>query len=324
MSTNYFLGEERREGRMGRGRLANRSREFENNIQPLFIGVLPHIIARKAYRAREKIQAVLGLWYAQRNFEADDVSAIAKARAYSSLEFGMPEDELGRLELALLFVATTNTIPTLWWFVTNIWLRPQLVERLCEEASKVVKVTGEKGQGTATVDISSLEEHCPLMVACYRESIRLGNQGVGTRRVIRDTMLTDSKGNEYLLKAGVDVMWSAKELHRDAAWGKDVLEFDPERFLEENYGRAQKQAYVPFGGGKHLCPGRNFAFAENLGLMVAMVVGFVAEGIDAKKFKLGESSFGEAVAKPPLDAQGGEVVIKRKEGWEDVEWKFVC
>lgn len=147
---------------------------------------------------------------------------------------------------------------------------------------------------------------------------------MGTRRVIRDTILTDSKGNEYLFKAGVDVMWSAKELHRDTTWGEDVMEFDPERFLEENYGRARKQAYVPFGGGKHLCLGRNFAFAENLGLMVAMVAGFVVEGVDAKKFRLGASSFGEAVAKPPPDAQGGEVVIKRKEGWEGVEWKFVC
>jgi len=162
-----------------------------------------------------------------------------------------------------------------------------------------------------------------LMVACYRESVRLGNQGVGTRRVIRDTILTDSHGNEHLFKAGVDVLWSAKEMHLSGAWGDNVADFKPERFLE-NYGRAQKQAYVPFGGGKHLCPGRNFAFAENLGLMIALVLGFKLQGLDPKDFRLGDSKFGEAVAKPPADAQGGEVVIERKKGWEDVDWKFVC
>ncbi|KAK0648019.1 cytochrome P450 [Cercophora newfieldiana] len=311
----------------GRQDLVDALWEFENNIQPLFLGVLPHIIARKAYLAREKVQAVLVPWYAAKKDHNPDVATIAKARADSSREFGMPDNEIGRLELALLFVATTNTIPTLYWFVTNIWLRRELVERLSKEAlTHAVKITrDEKGRRTATVDISTLEERCPLMVACYRESIRLGNQGVGTRRIMRDTLLSDSKGNEYLFKAGVDLMWAAKELHRDSsAWGENVDEFDPERFLEENYGRAQKMAYVPFGGGRHLCPGRNFAFAENLGLMVALVVGFELEGFDKRNFRFNETRFGEAVAKPPVDAQGGEVTIRRRVGWEDVEWRFVC
>ncbi|KAK4446199.1 cytochrome P450 [Podospora aff. communis PSN243] len=299
--------------------------DFENNIQPLFVGVIPHIIARKAYLAREKIQAVLVPWYLARKDQAEDVSAIAKARSNSSREFGMPEEEIGRIEVALLFVATTNTIPTLYWFMVNVWLRPELVEELCKEVLPLVKISKDGSQRTATLDISKLEEQCPLMVACYRESVRLGNQGLGTRRVIRDTILTDSQGNERLFKAGVDVLWSAKEMHRSGdAWGNNVTDFNPDRFREENYGRTQKQAYVPFGGGKHLCPGRNFAFAENLGLMAALVVGFRFEGLDPKDFRLGEAKFGEAVAKPPPDAQGDDVVLKRKEGWEDVEWKFVC
>ncbi|KAK0610847.1 cytochrome P450 [Immersiella caudata] len=316
-----FGGENPMRGRMD---LVEALWEFENNIQPLFVGVLPHIIARKAFLAREKIQAVLVPWYLARKDEAEDVSAIAKARAASSREFGMPEEEIGRLEVALLFVATTNTIPTLYWFMVNVWLRPELVKELGKEALPLVKVEKNGERRTATVDISRLEEQCPLMVACYRESVRLGNQGVGTRRVMRDTILTDSRGNEHLFKAGVDVLWSAKEMHLSGAWGDNVADFNPERFNEENYGRAQKQAYVPFGGGKHLCPGRNFAFAENLGLMVALVLGFKIQGLDPKDFKLGEAKFGEAVAKPPADAQGDEVVVERKKGWEDVEWKFVC
>ena len=82
---------------------------------------------------------------------------------------------------------------------------------------------GGKGR-TATLDISKLEERCPLMVSCYKESIRLGNQGVGTRRVMHDTVLMDSKGQEHLLKAGVDAMWSAKRMHRmEEIWGDDPM-----------------------------------------------------------------------------------------------------
>jgi cytochrome P450 len=303
-------------------------REFDSNIQPLFLGILPKLIARKAYVNRAKVQAALVPWYLSRKYEADDVAEITKVRATSSIEFGFPEEEIGKLEMALLFVATTNTIPTLYWFVTNVWLRPELVEEIRREVLPLVKVTDRPGEErrAATVDISQLEDKCPLMVSCYRESIRLANQATGTRRVMEDTHLADEKGNSYLLKAGVDVMWSVKSLHRsNDVWGQDSLEFDAARFTnQEKFPRQKKQSYVPFGGGKHLCPGRNFAFAENLAFMAALVVGFQLDGLDKANVKMKSPSMGEAVVKPPLDAEGGSVVIKRKQGWEDVDWNFVC
>ncbi|KAK1833408.1 cytochrome P450 [Podospora conica] len=300
--------------------------DFETNMQPLFLGVLPSVIARKAVANREKVVKALVPWYQSGKDSAPDVAEIAKVRAQSSREFGMPEDEIGRLEMALLFVATTNTIPTLYWFTVFVWLRPQVVEDICRETLPLVGMTTEEGRRVATVDITKLEEQCPLMVSCYREAIRLGNQGFGTRRIIQDTVLTDGEGREYLFKKGVDMMWAAKALHRSAeTWGPDAMEFGPERFKEQDkFDRNKKHSYIPFGGGKHLCPGRNFAFAENLGFMAALVVGFEVLGLKEGNVKLGTANVGEAVAKPPAGAEGGEVSIKRKKGWEDVEWRFVC
>jgi cytochrome P450 len=297
-------------------------------MQPLFLGILPWLIARKAYVNREKVIAALVPWYLSRKDEAPDVSEVLKVRANTSREFGFPEEELGRLEMALLFVATTNTIPTLYWFVTNVWLRPDLVDEIRRETLSLVKLSTREGdqRRLATLDISQLEDRAPVMVSCYRESIRIANQSIGTRRVVYDTLLTDSAGNQHLLKAGVDVMWSVKAMHHSGhVWGQDPLEFDPRRFSEQDkFDRAKKQSYIPFGGGKHLCPGRNFAFAENLGFVAALAVGFELQGLDGANVRLGVSTVGEAVAKPPADAQGGSVVIKPREGWEDVDWKFVC
>jgi len=304
-----------------------KNRTFESNMQPLFLGFLPQLVARTAYTNRERVQAALAPWYAAHQDSAPDVAEITKVRATTAREFGVPDEEIGRMEVALLFVATANTIPTLYWFLTNVWLRPDVVEELRKETLPLVGLS-QKNEGgrVATLDISRLEEQCPLMVSCYRESIRLGNQSVGTRRIVHDTVLSDSTGNQYLLKAGMDVMWSVKGMHHSTGiWGKDAMEFEATRFTEEDkFDRAQKQGYIPFGGGKHLCPGRNFAFAENLGLMAALVVGFEMDGLDEANVKLGWTRIGEAVAKPPMDAQGGEVVIKRRGGWEDVEWKFLC
>jgi len=42
----------------------------------------------------------------------------------------------------------------------------------------------------------------------------------------------------------------------------------------------RKAGYIPFGGGKHLCPGRNIAFAEILGTLAALLLGFEVRGTD--------------------------------------------
>ncbi|KAK4181985.1 cytochrome P450, partial [Podospora australis] len=150
--------------------------EFESNMQPLFLGVAPQIVARKAYKAREKVQKVLIPWYKARMDDAADVSEIAKVRANTAREFGFPAQEVGRLEMALLFVGTTNTIPSLYLFLANVWLRPELKKEVREEVRGIVSLTEkENGKRTATIKIQELEEKCPVLVSCYREAIRLGN-----------------------------------------------------------------------------------------------------------------------------------------------------
>jgi cytochrome P450 len=305
-------------------------RGFEGNMQPLFLGFLPSVIARPAVANRNRFQDALIKYYRNRYEDGEDVAEITRVRSHVLRKHGLNDaDELARGEMGLIFVATTNTIPTLYWFFVNIWLRPELVEALREETSLLVRRKGDNVK-EATVDISQLEENCPLLVSCYREAIRLGNQVMGNRRVLRDTVITDHEndGRSYLLKEGTDVIWSAKALHRaQGTWGEDASEFKPDRFLPRKEGeddKKMKQHYIPFGGGKHLCPGRNFAFAENLGFMCAMLLGFEVEGLKQENVRMGWARFGEGVAKPPEGFQGGSITIRRREGWEDVKWGFVC
>jgi cytochrome P450 len=133
-----------------------------------------------------------------------------------------------------------------------------------------------------------------------------------------------------LLKEGVNVMWSAKLMHRGAdAWGDCPDSFVADRFLtgearDIDIERKRRASYVPFGGGKHLCPGRNFAFAEILGFMGSLVVGFEVVGLKSSNVQMHTGAIGEAVVKPPADGQGGPVTIRRRKGWEDINWHFVC
>jgi cytochrome P450 len=51
-------------------------------------------------------------------------------------------------------------------------------------------------------------------------------------------------------------------LHRDPRFFDDPLRFDPDRFLPEREARIERFAYIPFGGGKRICIGNQFALME--------------------------------------------------------------
>jgi len=62
-----------------------------------------------------------------------------------------------------------------------------------------------------------------------------------------------------------------RNLHRHPLYWTDPLEFRPERFLPENKTSLNRNAYMPFLSGPHMCIGNNFALMEGQ-LLLAMMV----------------------------------------------------
>ncbi|KAK3388670.1 cytochrome P450 [Sordaria brevicollis] len=309
--------------------------DFEHNMGPLVFGFLPSIIARRAYLARKKVQSALFPYFSARHYDTDpSTSYFIRARTRLLKRYDLPDDEMAKNEVAITLVSTTNVLSTLFWCIAEIWTRPDLLQQVRAEALLAVfgdsqKAFADEDMGTRTITIpaAGLDAKCPLLASCFRESIRLASQIVTARRVLKDTTLTDPvSGRSYLLKADTNVMMPAKVVHRNTAvWGADAEEFNPRRFMWEELGpkveRQRKAAFVPFGGGKHMCPGRHFAFTENLALMAALAIGFEIEGLNKSKLKMGDSKRGET-AKPLPGLEGGQVVLKKREGWEGVKWEF--
>ncbi|KAK0714087.1 cytochrome P450 [Lasiosphaeria miniovina] len=329
------------------GSLISAQWEFDDNVSPvMMLGIFPSLLARKAHRARVRIAAALERYFSARHDSDSDSGASAFVRERSRLlrSYGVDDGELARNETAITLVATSNAVSTLFWCLAEVFARPDLLRDVRAEAARAVIVTesGRDSQETAgkgqwqraTVPAVGLEARVPLLASAYRDAIRLASQSVASRRVLRDTVILGGGGGgpSYLLKAGTDVFLPAKQVHRDrAVWGDDAEAFNARRFLSRAQGgdasddtlRLRKAAFVPFGGGKHLCPGRHFAFVENLATMTALALGFELDGLDAVRLDMAESKRGET-AKPVPGMAGGPVVLRRRKGWEHVVWEFSC
>jgi cytochrome P450 len=299
--------------------------EYEKAVGLLGLDIAPKLLAPKALAARKKAQAILTPYYVARDDERDDVSAFVKRRAKLQRDLGISSQDLGIIEFTLPWVSTTNTIPTLFWLFVTIFSKPAYTERIRDEVAQITTVTATKTGREASLDITKLEKSCPFLMACYRESHRLYNDNTGNRRVLQDTTIRDADGREYLLKKGINVQWSAGISHTiPQIWGEDFDSFNPERYMDPDPADEKKRrnVMIPFGGGRNLCPGRMFALAENLGFISTVALGFDVEGVKVPSSS--DPYLGTAMRRPDYAGLDPSVRIKRRAGWEDVTWSFVC
>jgi cytochrome P450 len=219
---------------------------------------------------------------------------------------------------------------------------PQLKDDIRAELSKIVCPTGKGGKRELVIDITNVFKECPLLLSVFRETLRLTNSQMATRLVLEDTLLSDGKST-FLLRKGATVQMPAGVMHNSTAvWGPNAGDmFDARRFLktapssskslseaDKEQERLRKKSLVPFGGGIHLCPGRHFAFAEILGTVAVLVMGYEITATDGALLPTPTSEewkgikFAEAAAKPYGRLAGMSARIQRRQGFEDVIWSF--
>jgi cytochrome P450 len=102
------------------------------------------------------------------------------------------------------------------------------------------------------------QEGMPFALQVMKEAMRLYPPAfVLARSAVRDTVIDDFK-----VKEGEIVLIAPWLLHRDARWFEDPLRFDPDRFSPEREAAIPRFAYMPFGGGRRICIGNQFALME--------------------------------------------------------------
>src|ERR1700712_2450789 len=154
--------------------------------------------------------------------------------------------------MSFLMMAAHDTLTSsLTSFVGELAANPEWQQKLRDEVT---------GLGIEANDPSSIDnlEKMPLSEMAFKEALRLKPPVPSMpRRAVRDFTF---KG--YAIPAGTLVGINPLFTHHMAEIWPDPTKFDPMRFSDEAQRNRHRFAWVPFGGGAHMCLGLHFAYMQ--------------------------------------------------------------
>jgi len=187
--------------------------------------------------------------------------ANAKREDGSVLAVDQVVDHMIFLMLAAHDTITSGASSLLYFLLKH----PEWQDKLRAEA---MAVTGSKGW-LAYEDLPRLE----LTEMAFKEAMRLIPPVPGVpRRALKDFVFAGHR-----IPAGTQVGISAQLTHRMPQHWPDPDRFDPLRFTPEEVAKRHKYAWIPFGGGAHMCLGLHFAYMQVKILMAHLLTRYVLE-----------------------------------------------
>ncbi|KAF1918869.1 cytochrome P450 [Ampelomyces quisqualis] len=279
----------------------------------------PKITARKAYYAMEA--CVKGWIEYTKDGRHSQAQPFLRDRMKMHYDEGISLEEHARLEMGISLGFNSNASVTSFWVINNVFSDAKLLQEIREE------IYANAFEAPGTIYYSRIKDACPLLNSVWRETMRIIAPMVSARIVLEDILLADT----YLLRKGNIVQIAGTVMHSDTdIWGPDASSFNARRFFHSTNGTksgaggskagtVHPAAYRSFGGGTSLCPGRHFAQMEITSLAAVMTLGFdmlpeQGRGWNPPK---DEKRFPLVVMKPTRDVK---VSLRRRKGWEDVEW----
>ncbi len=163
----------------------------------------------------------------------------------------LPEDVVVDHMIFLMMAAhdtITSSATVLFWQLAK---NPDWQERLRAEARAV---TGGDGLPLAYEDLGRME----LTEMAFKEALRFMPPVPNMpRRALRDFTF-----GGFHIPAGTPIGISPAATHADPAHWDAPERFDPMRFTPDKIAARHKYAWVPFGGGAHMCLGLHFAYMQ--------------------------------------------------------------
>ena len=215
--------------------------------------------------------------------------------------------EFGQFNLALLWAAQANTVPAAFWSVAYLLQDPRAMAAVREELGATAD-DDSAGRSSAREWTREELDRMRRLDSCICEALRLSSASMMMRRVTEAHALELASGQLIQLRAGDMVCLFPYLTHRDPEIFEHPDEYRFERFFSERgVARFEKQgqrvpfAYMPYGAGASMCPGRFWAHREIKLLIATLLTSFEFELPERRLPPLDHSRAGLGILPPRGD-----------------------
>ena len=223
------------------------------NTLGFFFPDLPTPAHRCRDRARQRVAALFAsVMAARRQAKAnpeDFMQTLMNARYKDGR--ALSDDEITGLLLTVLFAGQHTSAVLGTWTGLELFRVPSYMARIRQEAAALYGRAG-------SMSFEGLQQQ-PVMENAVREGERLHPPLI----VLVRKVLEPLRYGEHVVPAGAMAMVSPAVSHRLPHVFSDPERFFPDRFAPPaNEDRQHHYALIGFGGGKHACMGKNFAYMQ--------------------------------------------------------------
>lgn len=164
---------------------------------------------------------------------------------------GPPMTEASIVEnlLAAFSTGHDTTALAMTWCLYLLANRPDEQEAIAKEIAEAAP------DGRLTLAISA---GLPRLGAAVKETLRL----YPSLPFLAREALEDDSYPDQVIRRGTTVITIPYVMHRHKLYWDDPDAFYPERFSDPSAGARHRRAYIPFGLGPRVCPGRHLANQE--------------------------------------------------------------
>ncbi|KAJ4829116.1 AAA ATPase, CDC48 sub [Turnera subulata] len=183
--------------------------------------------------------------------DKDLVDVLLKLQQDGGLEFPISDDNIKAVILDIFSAGGETSATTIKWALSEMIKKPSVLRKAQEEVRRVFN--GKENIDERGIVVAELK----YLRAVIKETLRLHPPlPLLIARESRDKC--EVKGYEIPVKTRVII--NAWAIGRDARHWSEAETFWPERFLDGSVDyRGTHFQYIPFGGGRRMCPGISFA-----------------------------------------------------------------
>ncbi|KAM7190412.1 Cytochrome P450 [Rhypophila sp. PSN 637] len=263
---------------------------FENNCSRARI-ILPYLIT---------LTHTKKLFFGAVLYMAID-KAIKKRRAGvvrhdDALQFLLDHDkDVVRFIFSVLMSGITTEGCTASWLVVFLAHSPEWQAKCRAEVDDVVVRHGGKKNPATPQDIldslslQELETEFPVLIATFREAIRLAMPGAMFRKNTSGKPVRiggdETKIEVNVIPDGAYAAFHLDSVHMNPELYPDPMRFNPGRYLDDHEQKEQKQeqphTYLGWGAGRHPCPGMRLAKLETTMVVIRLLASWELEPSDS-------------------------------------------